>query len=259
MISMICWSEPPTWGFPVERSKLDPHWWYNLRSCWEAVCKKTIINQSDKLCLLLTALSLSWFTSLTIYTNYPVPTHVSTGLTLGQHWELRWAKLSSSSNFAGKSSSSLVRLTSNNLVLICYFECLDINQIVAPPHVWTLWWQAKVDTLPTCTLYLFSFYFMCGQVVQLPGFDLFAATVLASLSPLRLVSWFSSNHRNENSFHELCFTNPWSSYNDKNWVVQCFLLVICHCENTWQKARYKIIRMGMKVVIDVNVQCDKYY
>ena len=89
----------------------------------------------------------------------PVPTHVSTGLTLGQHWELRWAKLSSSSNFAGKSSSSLVRLTSDNLVLICYFECLDINQIVAPPHVWTLWWQAKVDTLPTCTLYLFIFLF----------------------------------------------------------------------------------------------------
>ena len=31
--------------------------------------KKTIINQSDKLCLLLTALSLSWFTSLPIYAS----------------------------------------------------------------------------------------------------------------------------------------------------------------------------------------------
>ena len=147
-LGLSCWKVQTRPSLVVQPSIL-------LGGC---VQKKTIINQSDNLCL-LTALPLSWFTSVPIYANYPVPTHVLTGLTLGQHWELGWAKLWSSSNFAGKSSSQLVRLTSDNLVLICYFECLDINQIVAPPHVWTLWWQAQVDTLPTCTLHLFFFLF----------------------------------------------------------------------------------------------------
>ena len=35
-----------TWGFPVERSKLNSHW-YNLRSCREAAWDKHVSYQSS--------------------------------------------------------------------------------------------------------------------------------------------------------------------------------------------------------------------